>query len=218
MWGLRQHTLLGIVVSLMWGLGQDTLLGIVVGLWALGNTLYWVLLWFMSLRQYFTGYCCWFMWGLGQQTLLGIVDGYVAPQATHFTGYCCGFMRGLGQHTSLGIVVGYVAPQATHFTGYCCWFMRGLGQHTLLPVGIVVGYARFWATHFTGHQMRGTFINGFKIILFLSNSRKVDVSVSVSPPKLLKQISPHKQNHMALLSCFPINLYKHATIRQISYS
>jgi hypothetical protein len=39
---------------------------------------------------------------------------------------------------------------------------------------------------------------------FLSNSRKVEVSDSVSPPKLLKRISPHKQNHMALLSCFPI--------------
>jgi hypothetical protein len=36
------------------------------------------------------------------------------------------------------------------------------------------------------------------------------MSVSVSPPELLKRISPHKQNHMALLSCFPINLYKHA--------
>jgi hypothetical protein len=44
------------------------------------------------------------------------------------------------------------------------------------------------------------------------------VSVSVSPPKLLNRISPHKQNHMAPLSCFPINLYKRATIRQISYS
>jgi hypothetical protein len=30
MWGLGQHTLLGIVVGFMWGLGQHTLLGIVV--------------------------------------------------------------------------------------------------------------------------------------------------------------------------------------------
>jgi hypothetical protein len=60
--------------------------------------------------------------------------------------------------------------------------------------------------------MWGAFINGFKIILFLNNSRKVEVSevevsevevsevevsVSVSPPKLLKRIFPHKQNHMA---------------------
>jgi hypothetical protein len=66
--------------------------------------------------------------------------------------------------------------------------------------------------------MWGDFINGFKIILFLNNSRKVEVWVSVSPPKLLKRISPHKQNHTALLSCFPINLYQCATIRQISYS
>jgi hypothetical protein len=43
------------------------------------------------------------------------------------------------------------------------------------------------------------------------------VSISVSP-KLLKRISHHKQNHMALLPCFIINLYKRATIRQISYS
>jgi hypothetical protein len=43
------------------------------------------------------------------------------------------------------------------------------------------------------------------------------VSVSVSP-KLLKQISSHKQNHMELLPCFLINLYKCATIRQIWYS
>jgi hypothetical protein len=43
MWGLGQHSLLGIVVGLMWGLGQDTLLGIVDGLCGTsGNTLYWV--------------------------------------------------------------------------------------------------------------------------------------------------------------------------------
>jgi hypothetical protein len=56
MWGLGQHTLLGIVVWFTWasgnthywalvyvGLGQRTLLGTVVGLCgALGNTLYWV--------------------------------------------------------------------------------------------------------------------------------------------------------------------------------
>jgi uncharacterized membrane protein (Fun14 family) len=87
---------------------------------------------------------------------------------------------GLGQHILLGIVVGYVAPRATQFTGHFCWFMRGLGQHTLL--GIVVGYAMFWATHLLGIIVGLIWgaINGFKIILFLSNSIKVDVSVSVS--------------------------------------
>jgi hypothetical protein len=58
----------------MWGLGQHTLLGIVVGLCA-SATPYWVLmLVYVGPRaRHFTGYCCWFMWGLGQHTLLGIV-------------------------------------------------------------------------------------------------------------------------------------------------
>jgi hypothetical protein len=76
----------------MWGLGQHTLLGIVVGL-----------LKYAGLQAtHYAGYCCWFMWGLGQHTLLGIVVGscgvsgntlywvlllvYVGPWATHFTG------------------------------------------------------------------------------------------------------------------------------------
>jgi hypothetical protein len=129
MWGLGQHTLVGIVVGLMWCLGQHTLLGIVVGLCG----------------------------GFGRHTSLGIVVGlygasgntlnwvllvYVAPRATHFTGYCW-FMW--------SIAVGYVVPWAvTLFIGYCCWFMSGLGQHTLL--GVVVGYARFRVTQFTGHH------------------------------------------------------------------
>jgi hypothetical protein len=82
--------------------------------------------------------------------------------------------------------------------------MWDLGQHTLL--GIVVGYARFWATHYWTSLglMWGAFINGFNNSPFKkNNSRKVEVSVSVSPPKLLKRISPHKQNHMALLFLFP---------------
>jgi hypothetical protein len=60
MWGLGQHSLLGIVVGLC-ALG-NTLLGIVVSLCgALGNTYYWVLLlayegpW----TTHFTEYCCW---------------------------------------------------------------------------------------------------------------------------------------------------------------
>jgi hypothetical protein len=94
-------------------------------------------------------------------------------------------MWGLGQDTLLAIVVG----------------LRGLGQHTLL--GIVVGYARFWATHFILGIIRsdvGRLHQWVQKNPFFS--RKVEVSVSVSP-KLLKQISPHKQNHMAL--CFPVS-------------
>jgi hypothetical protein len=89
----------------MWGLGQHTLLGIVVGLRvALGNTLYWVLLLVHmgSRATHFTGYCFLVYVGLWQHTLLGIVVGlcvasgntlywvlllvYVGPWATHFTG------------------------------------------------------------------------------------------------------------------------------------
>jgi hypothetical protein len=130
----------------MWGLGQDTLLGIVVDLWASGNTLYWGLLWFMCLGQYFTGLC-----GASGNTLC--------------------------------IVVGYVVPRTTHVTasGYCC----GLCE--------VLGNTLYWAS---SGLLWGAFINGFKIILFKNNSRKVEVSsVSVFPPKLLERISPHKQNH-----------------------
>jgi hypothetical protein len=149
---------------------------------------------------HFTGYCCRFMC-LGQ----------------HFTGYCCWFMwtsgntlylvmllvmLHLGQHTSLAIVVGLRGASDNALYYVLLWAMRGFGQHTLL--GIIrsdVGRLHQWVQN-----------NPFN-----NNSRKVEVSVSVSPPKLLKRI-PHKQNHMALLSCFPINLYKRATIRQISYS
>jgi predicted alpha/beta hydrolase len=128
----------------MWGLGQHTLLGIVVGLrGASGNTLYWALLLvYVEPRQH---------------TLLGIVLVYVGPLATHFTGYCCWFMWGLGQHILLGIAVGlfgasgnilhwvlllaYVGPLVTHFTRYYCWVMLGFGQHILLC--IIVGL--MWA-------------------------------------------------------------------------
>jgi hypothetical protein len=56
MWGLGQHTLLGIDVG-PWGLGQHTLLGIVyVG----PNTLYWVLLlgYARLWKTNFTGHHC----------------------------------------------------------------------------------------------------------------------------------------------------------------
>jgi uncharacterized membrane protein len=116
MWGLGQHTLLGIVVGLCEA--SNTLYYFVVGLCASGNTL---------LGNTLAGYCCWFMWGLGQHTLLGIVVGYVRPRATHCTGYCCWFMRGLGQHTLLGIVVGYARFWAKSigrlaYANVCIWY------------------------------------------------------------------------------------------------
>jgi hypothetical protein len=112
-------------------------------------------------------------------------------------------MWGLGQDSLLGIVFGLCG---------------GLGQHTLL--GIFVGLCASGNTLLgIAVGLCGTYINGFKIILFLNIIVEMsEVSVSVSPPKLLKRISAHKQNHMALLPCFPINLNKRATIRQISYS
>jgi hypothetical protein len=76
MWGLRQHTLLGIVVSLC---GVS------------GNTLYWVLLLGLFGASGNTLYC-----------VLLLV--YVGPLATHLTGYCCRFTWGLGQHTLLGLM------------------------------------------------------------------------------------------------------------------
>jgi hypothetical protein len=116
--------------------------------------------------------------------------------------YCCWLCCASGKHTLLGIVVG----------------LWGASDNTLYWVGLlcnVSGNALYWASL---GLMWAAFINGFKIIFKKNNSRKVKMSVSVSPPKLLKRISPHKQNHMALLSSFLINLYKRATIRQISYS
>jgi hypothetical protein len=103
----------------MWGLGQHTLLGIVVGLWASGNTLYWVLLWFMCLGQYFTGYCCWFM-HLGKHTLLGDVVVYMPRAILYWV-----------------LLLVYVGPRATHFYWVLLLVMLRLGQHTLLA--IVVG-------------------------------------------------------------------------------
>jgi hypothetical protein len=59
--------------------------------------------------------------------------------------------------------------------------MQGFGQHTLLGINKSdVGRLHQWDQN-----------NPF----FLNIRRKVEVSVSVSPPKLLKRISPHKQNH-----------------------
>jgi hypothetical protein len=76
MWGLGQHTLLGIVIGLFtWGLGQHTLLGIVVGLRvASGNTLHWILLlvYVGSLATHFI-VVYWVVRSFGQHTLLGII-------------------------------------------------------------------------------------------------------------------------------------------------
>jgi hypothetical protein len=65
-----------------------------------------------------------------------------------------------------GVVVGYVAPRAL------LWAMRGFGQHTLL--GIIRSDV--------GRLQN----NLFKKIIV-----KVEVSVFVSPPKLLKRIKSH---------------------------
>jgi hypothetical protein len=65
----------------MWGLGQHTLLGIVVGYVAPRAT-------------HFTGYYCLFMRGLGQHTLVGIVVGHARFWATHFTGHHKGLTWG----------------------------------------------------------------------------------------------------------------------------
>jgi hypothetical protein len=106
----------------MRGLRQHTILGIVVGLCGVsGNTLYWVLLLVHvgSRATHFTVYCCWFMWGLGQHTLLGIVFWFTwASGNTHYW----------------VLLLVYVGPRATHFTGYCCWLTWGLGQHTFLDL------------------------------------------------------------------------------------
>jgi hypothetical protein len=69
--GLRATHITGYCCLVYVGLRQHTLLGIVVGLCgASGNTLYWVLL--FGLRgpraTHITGDCWWFMWGLGQHT------------------------------------------------------------------------------------------------------------------------------------------------------
>jgi hypothetical protein len=116
-------------------------------------------------------------------------------------------MWDLRQHTLLDIFVGYVAPRATHFTGYCCWF-TGASGNTLYCVFLWV--MQGFGQHTSLGLMWGAFINGFKIILFLIIVEKSKCRF----PYLLQ----NKQNHMALLSCFPINVDKCATIRQISYS
>jgi hypothetical protein len=131
---------------------------------------------------HFTGYCCWFMWGLGQHTLLDIVVGLCGASGNTLYWVLLLVYAGLGQHTLLGIVVGLRGPRATHFTGYCCWLMWGLWQHTLL----LLVYTTFWTTHFTV-RLLWVFSNGFKIIF---KKIKVEMSISISPQKPLKRITP----------------------------
>jgi hypothetical protein len=102
-------------------------------------------------------------------------------------------MWDFAQHTLLAIVAGLRGASDNTLYWVLLWVTRGFGQHTLL------GIIRSDVGHL--HLSMGSTYNLF----FINNSRKVEVSVSVSPPKLLKRISPHKQNHMVLLSCFPIN-------------
>jgi hypothetical protein len=166
---------------------------------------------------------------LGQYTLLGVAVGLcggivvgafgntlywvflvnVAPRATHFTGYCCWFMWGYccwlccawGNTLYWVLLLVYEGPQTTEFTGFCCELCKVSGN---TPYWVSLGL------------MQAAFINGFEIIFSKNNSRKVEVSVSVSSPKLLKRISPHKQNHMTLIPSFLI--YKCATTWQISFT
>jgi hypothetical protein len=123
---------------------------------------------------------------LGQHILLAIAVGLRGASGNTLYWVLLLVDVGLGQHTLLAIVVD---------TLYCAllWVMRGFGQHTLL--GIIRSDVRRL------HQWVQNIV------------RKVEVSVSVSPPNLLKRISPHKQNHgTACFPRFPINLYKRATI------
>jgi hypothetical protein len=113
---------LGNVVS-MWGLWQHTLLGIAIGL----------LKYVGPQATHFTEYCCWFMWGLGQHTLLGIVVGFMWGLGQHtLLGIVVWSTWASGNTHYRVLLLVYVGPRATYFTGYCCWFAWGLGQHTLL--------------------------------------------------------------------------------------
>jgi hypothetical protein len=67
-------TLYWVLLWFMWGLRQHTLLGIIVD-------------YVPPRATHFTGYCCRFMRGLGQHILLGVVVGYARFWATHFSGH-----------------------------------------------------------------------------------------------------------------------------------
>jgi hypothetical protein len=113
-------------------------------------------------------------------------------------GYCCWLCCASG-NTLLAIVVGLWGASDNALHWVLLWVMRGFVHHTLL--GIITSD-----------------VGRLQNYLFFKNNSKVKVSVFVSPPKLLMRISAHKQNHMALIPSFLIDLYKRATIRQISYS
>jgi hypothetical protein len=69
-----------------------------------------------------------------------------------------------------------------------------------------MSYASFQATHFTGHHFMsdvGCLHQWVQNNLFLNIIViKVKMSVSISPPKLLKRISLHKQNPPAVIKFF----------------
>jgi hypothetical protein len=110
---------------------------------------------------------------------------YVGHRITHFTGYCCWLCCASGNTLYWLLLLAYEGPRTTHFAGYCCGLWEVLGNtHYWASLGLI------WCA----------FINGFKIILFLNNIR--NVTFLLSPPKLLKRISLHKQNHM---HCFPVS-------------
>jgi hypothetical protein len=132
------------------------------------------------------------MWGLVHDTLLSIVVGFMWGNGQHFTGY---WLMCLGQHF-LDIAAGLCWASGNTLCWILLWAMRGFGQHTLL--GIIrsdVGHLHQW-------------------VLFLNDSRKVEV--------LLRNCrNEYPLTNRITWHCFPvsfINLYKRATIRQISYS
>jgi hypothetical protein len=77
----------------------------------------------------------------------------VGPRATHVIGYCR-YLYYVAPRATLYwlLLLVYEGPRTTHFTGYCRGSCEALGN-TL-----------YWASL---GLMWGTFINGFKTILFL---------------------------------------------------
>jgi hypothetical protein len=127
MWGPRATHFTGYCCWFLWGLGQHTLLGIVVGLcgglWR--HTSLVLLLDYVGPRATHLTVYCWFMWHLGQHTLLGIVGLY---------GVLLLVMLRLRQHTLLAIVVGLWGASDNTLYWVLLWVMRGFGQHTLLDI------------------------------------------------------------------------------------
>jgi hypothetical protein len=126
----------------MWGLGQHTLLGIVVGF----------LKYVWPQATHFTGYCCWFMLGLGQHTLLGIVVGFMWVLGQHtLLGIDVWLTLASGNTHYWVLLLVYVGPRATQFTGHRCLFpWASVNTHYWV---LLLAYVEPWATHFTGSDV-----------------------------------------------------------------